>query len=135
MCVQEVTELKDSHSATSDHSRRLSELHYNECYYVMLYLFFFSGTPLTVKHLVTACKRVSDWHTLGIQLDLTTSQLNNIHLTYHAHGGDRLKTEMFDVWLKGSPVAPWTDLITALRAMGEGRVASDIEAGRIPGND
>ena len=87
-----------------------------------------------MKHLVTACKRVSDWHTLGIQLDLTTSQLNNIHVTYHAHGVDRLKTQMFDVWIKSSK-ASWTDLITALRAMGEKRVASDIEAGRIPGNE
>ena len=38
MCVQEVTELKDSHTATdtqlptatSDHSRTLSELHHND---------------------------------------------------------------------------------------------------------
>ena len=101
----------------------------------MSIVLFSLGTPLTVKHLVTACKRVNDWHTLGIQLDLTTSQLNNIHVTYHAHGVDRLKTEMFDVWLKSSPNASWTDLITALRAMDEERVANDIEAGRIPGNE
>ena len=88
-----------------------------------------------MKHLVTACKRVSDWHTLGIQLDLTTSQLYNIHVTYHVHGVDRLKTEVFDVWLKSSPNASWTNLITALRAMDEERVASDIEAGWIPGNE
>ena len=88
-----------------------------------------------MKHLVTACKRVSDWHTLGIQLDLTTSQLKDIDVTYHAHGVDRLKTEMFDLWLKSSPDASWTNLITALRAMDEERVASDIEAGLIPGNE
>ena len=88
-----------------------------------------------MKHLVTACKRVSDWHTLGILLDLTTSQLKDIHVTYHAHGVDRLKTEMFDVWLKSSSNASWTNLITALRAMDEERAASDIEAGRIPGNE
>ena len=88
-----------------------------------------------MKHLVTACKRVSDWYTLGIQLDLTTSQLNNIDVTYHAHGVDRLKIEMFNVWLKSSPNASWTNLITALRAMGEGRVVSDIEAGHILGNE
>ena len=93
-----------------------------------MYLFFSLGTPLTVKHLVTACKRVSDWHTLGIQLDLTPCQLNNIHLTCHAHGVDRLKTEMFDVWLKSSPSASWTDLVTALRAMGLDSVASNVRA-------
>ena len=95
----------------------------------------FSGTPLTVKHLVTACKRVSDWHTLGIQLDLTTSQLNNIHVTYHAHGVDRIKTEMFNFWIKSSSNASWINLSRALRAIGDGNVASDIEAGRIPGNE
>ena len=81
-----------------------------------------------MKHLVTACKRVSDWHTLGIQLDLTTSQLNNIHATYHALGVDRLKTEMFDAWLKCSPNASWCELITALRAMGQDSVASNVRA-------
>ena len=88
-----------------------------------------------MKHLVTACKRVSDWHTLGIQLDLTTSQLKDIDMTYHVQGVNRLKTEMFDVWLKSSPNASWTDLITALRAIDEEKVASDIEAGCIPGNE
>ena len=81
-----------------------------------------------MKHLVTACKRVSDWHMLGIQLDLTTSQLKDIHMTYHAHGVDRLKTEMFDVWLKSTHNASWTDLITALRAMGLDSVASNVRA-------
>ena len=56
-------------------------------------------------------------------------------MTYHAHGVDRLKTEMCDVWLKSSPNASWTDLITALRAMDEDRVASDIEAEWIPCNE
>ena len=56
-------------------------------------------------------------------------------MTYHAHGVDRLKTEMFDVWLKSSSNASWTNLIIALRAMDEETVASDIEAGRIPGNE
>ena len=62
-------------------------------------------------------------------------QLDDLHITYHVYRTDRLKAEMFDVWLKGSPNASWTDLITALRAMDEERVASDIEAGRIPGNE
>ena len=94
----------------------------------LLIFYVLSGSPLTVKHLVTACKNVTDWHTLGIQLDLTTSQLNSIHVTYHVHGVDRLKTEMFDVWLQSSPNASWADLITALEAMGINSVAGDIRA-------
>ena len=83
-----------------------------------------------MKHLVTACKSVTDWHTLGIQLDLTTSQLNSIYVTYYAHGTDILKTEMFDVWLKSSPTASWADLIRALEAMD--RVASNVRAAYSP---
>ena len=64
-------------------------------------------------------------------------QLDDLHITYHGYRTDRFKAEMFNVWLKSSPNASWTDLITALRAMGEesaAAAASDIEAGRIPGN-
>ena len=86
-----------------------------------------AGTPLTVSQLLIACKSVTDWHTLGIHLGLTTSQLDNIHQTYHANGVDRLKTAMFDAWLK-SCASSWDNLITALKAMGEHTVASNIEA-------
>ena len=61
-------------------------------------------------------------------------QLDDLHITYHVYKTDRLKAEMFNVWLRRSPNAYWTDLITALRAMDEDRVASDIEAEHIPGN-
>ena len=101
---------------------------------IMYFCICFLDTPFTVKHLVTACKRVSDWHTLGIQLDLTMEQLDDLHTTYHGYRTDRLKAEMFNVWLKRFSNASWTDLITALRAMGEERVASDIEAEYRPGN-
>ena len=99
------------------------------------YYALFSGTPLTVKQLVTACKRVTDWYILGIQLDLTTSQLDNIRVTYHAQGVVRLKTAMFDAWLKSSPSLSWADLITALENMDEHRVASDIVAANTPASN
>ena len=91
-----------------------------------------TGSPdLSVKHLLTACKSVTDWHTLGIHLDLTTSQLDEIQADYHAHRVNRLKTEMFKVWLKSSPGASWTDLITALRAMDKITIASEIQTGNM----
>ena len=76
--------------------------------------------------LLEAVSSVTDWH--GRRLGLTMSQLRGIELTYHMHGPDRLKAEMFDVWLKSSPDASWTDLITALRAMGLDSVASNVRA-------
>ena len=92
-----------------------------------------SGTPLTVKDLITACKSVTDWHTLDIQLGLTTSQLDDLHITYHAYGADRLKAEMFKVWLKSSPeAAARADLITALKAMDEDRVVGNVRAAYSP---
>ena len=54
------------------------------------------------------------------------SQLQGIELTYHIHGLDRLKAEMFNEWLKSPQNSPWIDLVTALEAMGEDRVASNI---------
>ena len=125
-------------TATSDHSRTLSELYIYIAHENVhsLYAPQCIGPPsLSVKHLVTACRRVTDWHTLGLQLDLTMDQLTNIQITNHMHGLDRLKAEMFNVWLKSSPSASWSDLITALRAMGEDSVASDIAATPSSGNE
>ena len=82
---------------------------------------------LDVKNLLTACKNVSDWQQLGIQLDLTMAELENIYQTYHTRGLVILKGHMFSVWLENSPGASWTGLVKALRAIGNNRVASDIE--------
>ena len=85
------------------------------------------SNSLDVKNLLTACKNVIDWKRLGIQLGLTMAELENIYQTYHTQGIDILKSHMFDVWLKNSPGASWTELVKALRALGDNRVASDIE--------
>ena len=88
--------------------------------------------------LVEAVTDVTDWHTLGLKLNVAKSKLDGINVTYHVLGVERLKTEMFDAWLKSSPSASWSDLISALKSMNEHRVASDIAArystGLIPGN-
>ena len=47
--------------------------------------------PLTEKELVAAVSDVSDWHGLGIQLDLKTRQLTDIDITYHKEGLKRSK--------------------------------------------
>ena len=78
--------------------------------------------------LVEAVSDVPDWHTLGLKLGLTMSQLSGIHVTYHVYGVGRLKAEMFNVWLKSCPNASWADLITALMRLNEHGVAGDIAA-------
>ena len=84
--------------------------------------------PLTVKELVAATIDVSNWHLLGLQLNLTMSQLRNTEITYHKEGSTRIKAEMFDTWLKSSSIASWADLIKALKTIGEDTVAGEIEA-------
>ena len=56
------------------------------------------------------------------------SQLKQIQSVHHAHGEDRIKAEMFDVWLKSYPDASWHKLVTALNAINEKRVANEIES-------
>ena len=82
---------------------------------------------LNVKNLTRACKNVSGWRPLGIQLDLNPAQLDDIYQTYHTEGVPTLRIEVFVAWLKNSPDASWTDVVNALRAIDENRVASDIE--------
>lgn len=85
-------------------------------------------SPLSVKLLVEVVSDVTDWHSLGLQLNLTMSQLKDIHMTYNAYGVGRLKAEMLDLWLRSSPSASWAELIAGLTAMGEVTVANKIAA-------
>ena len=55
------------------------------------------------------------------------ADLDNIYQTYHTEGVGTLKYRVFDAWLKDSPDASWTDLVEALRVIGNNSVASDIE--------
>ena len=103
--------------------------------YIFHLCYLFSDSPLSVKNLCEACREVTDWHGLGIQLDLEVHQLDGIKADHHNDGLSRMKTEMFKVWLKNNPDASWTDLITALREMGENKAACDIEAAIRSGNE
>ena len=88
--------------------------------------------PLSVKELVDATINVGDWHSLGLQLNLTMSQLRDIDFIYRKDGLTRIKAEMFDVWLNSSCSASWADLKKALKMIGENNVASKIEASWSP---
>ena len=56
-----------------------------------------SSSPLNVKELIAAVRNVTNWHALGLQLDLTMSQLRDIDVTYHVDGVERKKAEMFNM--------------------------------------
>ena len=93
---------------------------------------------ISVVLLVDAVRSVSDWHSLGLHLDLTMGKLKEIKRIHHVDGEERIKAEMFDVWLKSCPDASWHDLLTALNEIGEKRVAKEVETRyckQLPGNE
>ena len=81
-----------------------------------------------MKLLVDAVRNVSDWHNLGLHLDITVRKLKEIDRIYRFDGEERIKAEMLDVWLSSSPDTPWHDLVTALNEIGEKRVAQEVES-------
>ena len=90
-----------------------------------------------MKLLVDAVRNVSDWHNLGLHLDITMRKLKEIDRIYRVDGEERIKAEMFDVWLKSCPDASWHKLVTALNEIGEKRVAKEVESRyckQFPGN-
>ena len=90
-----------------------------------------------MKLLVDAVTSVSDWHNLGLHLDIAMRKLKEIDRIYRVDGEDRIKAEMFDVWLKSCPDASWRKLVTALNEIGEKRVAKEVESRyckQLPGN-
>ena len=91
-----------------------------------------------MRLLVDAVRSVSDWHSLGLHLDITVRKLKEIDRIYRFGGEERIKVEMFDVWLESCPDASWHDLVTALNAIGEKRVAQEVElryCKQLPGNE
>ena len=78
--------------------------------------------------LVVAVSNVNDWYDLGLHLCLEVAKLKEIEVKYHVYGAVRMKTEMFDLWLKSCPNASWHKLVSALNAIGEKRVAAEVES-------
>ena len=90
-----------------------------------------------MKLLVDAVTSVSDWHNLGLHLDIATRKLKEIDRIYRVDGEERIKAEMFDVWLKSCPDASWHKLVTALNEIDEKKVAKEVESRyckELPGN-
>ena len=102
--------------------------HYQVADYIVYCTHTSPGEPIFVKLLVDAVRGVSDWHNLGVHLDLEVAKLKEIELDYFVHGVVRMKTEMFDLWLKSCPNASWHKLVSALNAIGEKRVAAEVES-------
>ena len=94
----------------------------------MLVFFFCQTAPATptLKELKKALKSVSDWHSLGIYLDLKTHQLDMIEKN-HRGDNERCRTEMLIAWLNNAKTPTWEAIIEALGQMEQCRVADDIQ--------
>ena len=69
------------------------------------------------------------WYQIGLQLGVHPSSLNSIRTDRHSNSEKLCET--VEVWLKTAPGKPtWHDIVVALRsrAVGESRIAADVEA-------
>ena len=68
---------------------------------------------------------VSNWYQLGIKLGLEPYQLKQIE--EKTTDIERRKIEMLDLWLRRTPGASWSHIVTALREMEEITTAERIQ--------
>ena len=65
-----------------------------------------------------------NWQGVGLQLGVKDHELQKIQLDYHRH--DDQKREMFRAWFRTSDNPNYDDLIKALEAVGERKVAQQL---------
>ena len=79
-----------------------------------------------LKHIVIAVRDViTEWHELGLQLDLPESILRLIGSSPDIEGHLRM---MLSKWLDYDPKASWDKLANALNAMGKNTIAANIRS-------
>ena len=92
-------------------------------------LFLFAGPermstwdPLNVKNVLNALTEVSEWHSLGIQLDILPHKLKELE-EYPPH---QRKCHMIEKWLENDPNQSWEKLLKGLKNIGHNHVAQQI---------
>ena len=84
-----------------------------------------------VGKLSSELKTVTNWYQLGINLGLQVYELKQIERDFQ--GNERRKQEMLDLWLRRNRDAGWRDVVSALRQMGENRVAESMRQNYVGG--
>ena len=78
------------------------------------------------KYIVTAVRdAITEWHQLGLELDLPESDLKLIGSSPDIEGHLRM---MLSKWLDYDPEASWDKLANALNAMGKNAIAANIRS-------
>ena len=93
----------------------------------MYYTFLSLATDavLTVKNLFNSTKEVTDWFTMGLQLDIEHPTLQRIAADKDSL--DSRKQEMLHVWTQSDPDISWDKLSGALQNMGHRRLSIEIK--------
>jgi len=85
---------------------------------------------LSVKNLFNTTKEVTNWYTLGLQLDILTHKLQNIQ---HDHRTlENSKHEMLHFWVHSDPEASWGKLATAVEKIEFCHISKRIRGNYIP---
>ena len=83
---------------------------------------------LSILVLLTELKDVTNFHMLGVYLQVPESRLTDIETRYlHSQGLDRCKKEVLSAWLQIIPGANWKELTDALREIDETALAAKLE--------
>ena len=81
-----------------------------------------------VKELDEALKDLVNWKRFAIRLPgINSADANKITADFNSV--DERKMGLFDLWLSRYPSASWTDVVSALKGIGEDRIAREIETG------
>ena len=74
-------------------------------------------TKAILKQILRDTKEVTDWYSLGIQLEIPTSHLRHIEDNYGINA-ERCKMEVIDYWLHNDPEPTKSKLAQAVEDMG-----------------
>ena len=86
---------------------------------------------LTPKNILSALKPVVDWKSLGIQLGIEDTTLQEIGVNNRDQVGD-CKLAMVSFWLRSDKTCSWMKLIDALKSVGLLALAEGIRAQYCP---
>ena len=95
-------------------------------YYVYNDYFPYAGSGLNLQNVCAAITDIVDWHTLGLKLGLSKSELDQVYRDFSNDTDERCKSEIIDEWLKPEYNPSWKGLCTALEAMDNQTIARDV---------
>jgi len=72
----------------------------------------------TINKILSETREVTDWHSLGIHLEITPENLSQIERN-HSGDTERCKTEVVKLWLRNTQERTWDRLAQAVDEMGE----------------